>query len=137
MKQIYSRIFTELFPKRGTKKTTKKRKMKLSAVVFSFFPGYFALFFVLVSLLLIGGVWVLISEYTMAVHTRQTTQQEYQYWQKAVVSHPDYPDGYYKLAFYAYLLGEKSQAESSIQHALSLDPSFEEAKRLEKKINTL
>lgn len=137
MKQSYSRIFTGLFPKKGTKKTTKSKKNKLSSAVFTFLPGYFALFLVLVSLLLIGGIGVLISEYATAVHTRQTTQLQYHYWQRAVVSHPDYPDGYYKLAFYAYLLGEKSQAQSSIQNALSLDPSFEEAKRLEKKINTL
>lgn len=137
MKQIYSRIFTELFPNKRTKKTTKKRKKKPSQATFIFLPGYFALFLVLVSMFLIGGVGVLISEYTAAIHTRQTTRQQYQYWQRAVVSHPDYPDGYYKLAVYAYLLGEKSQAESSIRHALSLDPGFEEAKRLEKKINTL
>jgi hypothetical protein len=133
MKQSYYRIFTVLFPKMGT----KKKKMKLSQAIFSFLPGYFAVFLVLVSLLLLGGVLVLISGYTTTVHMRQTTQQQYQYWQRAVVSHPDYPDGYYKLAFYAYLLGEKSQAQSSIQHALTLDPRFEEAKRLEKKINDL
>ena len=59
---------------------------------------------------------------------------DYEYWQKVVRDHPNFPDGYYNAAVYAGMLDRKDEAISYIRKAIVLDPEFIEAKELETKL---
>lgn len=60
--------------------------------------------------------------------------KELQYWQDLARQHGDYRDAYVKLASLQYQLGEKVQAQKSMEKVLSLDPNFKEGNVLGAKI---
>ncbi len=60
--------------------------------------------------------------------------KELQYWQDLARQHEDYRDAYIKIASLQYQLGEKVQAQKSMDKVLSLDPNFKEGNVLGAKI---
>ncbi len=56
------------------------------------------------------------------------------YWQDVIHRQPNSPDAYYNAALYSLELGKREDAVDLLNHALSLDPSFDKAKKLESEI---
>lgn len=61
---------------------------------------------------------------------RQAIKRGLEYWQTVVNNHPEYPDGWAKLASLWYNLGEETLAKNAIEKARELDPVREEFKKL-------
>lgn len=57
---------------------------------------------------------------------------EIAFWKKITEQYSGYRDAYYKLALLEYQLNEKQQAKFYLQKALSIDPQFEQGRKLEK-----
>ena len=62
---------------------------------------------------------------------KNNLEEEYQYWLAIVSDHPDYRDGFYRLAVVAYQLGYVSEAREYLERTRSLDPNFPRIMTLE------
>ncbi len=123
---FYYRIFAELLPKFLKEKKAVLQNKKVS--------GYI-LYVLLFSLVLLTGygVYFVRQLYTMyQFQISQVTQAEesFTYWETVAREHENFPQAYYKAAFYAMQLGKRKVAVAYLNRALSLDPGFEEAQRL-------
>jgi tetratricopeptide (TPR) repeat protein len=61
---------------------------------------------------------------------------ELSYWQEIVKLHPDYRDGYFKLALIQYRLGKTKQSRENVEKAMEIDPNFSEGKEFEKMLES-
>lgn len=127
MKQNYLRIITDTFPHYLNRKKSvtilKANGMQILAI-WSVLLVVFFLFSTLET----------VQMYRTHLREKESAVHEYEYWRRVMQNHPNYPDGYYKFAVYAYMIGKKNEAIASLQSAIYIDPSFEAAKRLEKQI---
>ena len=65
---------------------------------------------------------------------RSELRQEIGYWEQIIIKHPDYRDGYFKLALLEYQLGEKDKARQYVEKTLTIDPNYQPAIAFQKKI---
>lgn len=63
-------------------------------------------------------------------------QSEIKFWQDVAKEHPDYRDAYFNLAILEYKRGAYEKSQEYLQKTLSIDPSFEKGRELEKILNT-
>jgi tetratricopeptide (TPR) repeat protein len=49
-------------------------------------------------------------------------------------AHPNSPDAFFEAGYYAFKLGDKETAGQYLKKAINLDPEFERAKELSKKL---
>lgn len=57
-------------------------------------------------------------------------KQHEDYWQKILLTHPDYRDAYIQLAYLFYQTNDLSQARANIQKASDLDPNNDSVRQL-------
>ncbi|HVT01556.1 MAG TPA: tetratricopeptide repeat protein [Patescibacteria group bacterium] len=72
--------------------------------------------------------------YVNLLDGKKRVQDNLSYWESVVEDHPNLTDGYYNAAVYAVELGNKNKAIGYLDKALELDPSFDKARELEKRI---
>ena len=90
-------------------------------------------------LFLILGIIILVSlllwrEYANVIYQRGIAEKNLQYWEQIVMTHPNYPDGYYKLAVAQLNMKHSQDAAHSLDMAIRLDPGFREAIELRSSI---
>ena len=66
---------------------------------------------------------------------RKNLQAKYNQLEQTAISHPGSRDIYLQMALVSYQLKDMKKAQGFIERALTLDPNFEEAKRLKSLIN--
>lgn len=67
---------------------------------------------------------------------RETRDAQYRYWRMVIEDHPDYRDGFVRLAMLAYQLGERNKSREYIEKIRALDPNFEGLRELEALLQT-
>ena len=86
----------------------------------------------LISLSVLSGIaYIALAE---AKGARAEITDNFNYWRGISEKHPNSPDAFYEAGFYAAELGDKSKAQKFIDEALRLDPSFEKAKSLSRRL---
>lgn len=99
-------------------------KSKLTNLILSFCLGF-----------LVGMCIFLIANRLLVCYQKnRALKQELIFWKKVVSQHPEYPDGWAKLATIWYNLHHRELARLAIEKARRLDPVREELKNLEAKI---
>lgn len=63
-------------------------------------------------------------------------ESQYQYWLTIVSDHPDYRDGFVRLATLAYQRGDRDKSREFIERIRALDPNFEDLRELEALLQT-
>jgi len=91
-------------------------------------------FFIGLGILTGSNLFLLINRYWAIKKKKQTLKQELQFWKKVASQHPEYPDGWAKLAVIWYNLRQRKLARLAIEKARKLDPVREELKSLEEKM---
>ncbi|OGH39332.1 MAG: hypothetical protein A2905_05585 [Candidatus Levybacteria bacterium RIFCSPLOWO2_01_FULL_36_10] len=132
-KNINSRIFTALLPKHFREIRIRqflislekpfsslKKPLKISILVISFF------LFIFLTL----SSYSLLRIYSDVREKREERENHAFAWENILKRHPEYPDGYYVLAWDLYTLGDKRSAVFLLDKALLLDPNFKQAKEL-------
>ncbi len=93
--------------------------------------------FLIMGVLIIGiGIFSFKSfEYLNQAHQisleRQRMQEEISFWQSIANKYEGYKDAYFQMAILDYQLGNFQKAKTENKKALTLDPNFEDAKKLE------
>lgn len=67
---------------------------------------------------------------------KDTLESEYLYWLSVVHDHPDYRDGFFRLATIAYQRGDLEKLREFLGNVRSLDPNFSGLQQLEALIQT-
>jgi tetratricopeptide (TPR) repeat protein len=80
------------------------------------------------------GTLVVYQQLNAVKQQRQEVVDEFTKWQQFTQEHPGYRDGYVQLAELSYRLGNVSESRQYVSKALELDPNFEPAIELQKKI---
>ena len=62
---------------------------------------------------------------------RQEMQERINFWQSIANKYEGYKDAYFQMAILDYQLGNFQKAKTENKKALTLDPNFEDAKKLE------
>lgn len=114
IKTFYRRI-TELFPK-------------------AFWERYALIYFSLFLLLLIPVTVLTYLKYTQVFGQRERILEKLTYWEEVVRKYPNYPDGYYNAAIFAYVLKDKEKARVYVEKAIKLDSGFKQAKQLSRQL---
>lgn len=98
--------------------------------------------FSILSLILLTGIVVLTKDlYDKAIEinkiivNRQNIQRQINFWQSVSEKYPGYKDAYFKIAILQYQLGDLESSKKNNNKALLLDPSYDDAKKLEKLLN--
>ncbi len=63
---------------------------------------------------------------------KQKLSSEIVFWEKTLITHPGYRDGYFQLALLEYQVKDFEKAKIYTQKALDLDPNFEKGRELER-----
>lgn len=106
--------------------------LKLNREAKAVFAG-FTLLILFLTLLLIGlDIYKNLGEKQRIEKERERLTREIKYWQDISNTYKGYRDAYFQLAVLEYQLGEKEKAWRDLQKVLSLDPNFEEGRKLEK-----
>ena len=66
--------------------------------------------------------------------SRSEVERELLFWKEELGKYPDHRDIYFNIATLEYRLGNKDEAKSNLDKALSIDPNFEEGREMEKLI---
>ena len=66
---------------------------------------------------------------------REQIQSKINFWQSIAQKYEGYKDSYFQMAVLYYQLGNFEEAKLENQKALSLDPNFEDARKLEEVLN--
>ncbi|MDP2649920.1 MAG: hypothetical protein Q8P10_03665 [bacterium] len=66
---------------------------------------------------------------------KQIVKEEIKHWEDVVINHPDYRDGYFKLATLEYKIRNKGRSKWYLEKTIELDPNFEGAKKLAELLN--
>jgi len=74
-------------------------------------------------------------ERQVVFNERQKIETEKEYWVGIVTKHPNYRDGYFKLALLEYQLKNYNESRTHLEKTLQLDPNFEKGRELEKILN--
>lgn len=61
----------------------------------------------------------------------ETLDAEYLYWRKVIEDHPDYRDGFVRLATLAYQRGDSSAFREYLEKIRALDPNFDGLQAIE------
>lgn len=132
-KNSYYRRITELLPK-GTINSWRKwvKKPLLKRNLYS----YFALFLLLAGIFLTIAAYILAVKYTAVRQRREVLLDELGKWERIVAVHPNYPDAYFKAAYYAFEVRDLRKALSYVGKSLVLDPEFSAAQKLKKLIES-
>lgn len=132
MKQSnYYRRITELLPK-SIAKTWQKwvKKPLLNNNLYSFF-----IVFLLITGIFLGIIAYLLSvKYEAVKQKRNDLVDQLGKWERVALVHPNYPDAYFRAAYFAYEIRDTKKARYYLQKALVLDPGFTAAYKLMKLI---
>ena len=80
----------------------------------------------------LGKGYELFSKRKQVEIDRQKILLEIEFWNKIIQDYKGFKDAYYRIALLRYQLGNKQAAKLYIEKALSIDPFFEDARRLKK-----
>lgn len=139
MSNSYYRRITETLPqgfKKFIKTLEKQVRPGLRKENLRYHLTHFSIMFMII--LFIFLVYYAILSYIQLVATQEDHGRaisSLSYWEEIVEKHPNFPDGYYNAALYAAMLGEREKATELLERALVLDPTFNDAKKLEEEIN--
>lgn len=70
----------------------------------------------------------------MKQREKQTLEEQIAKWEEVVTKRPDYRDGYLQLALLNYRLDRIYATRFYLKKVFTLDPNFEPARELEKKL---
>ncbi|HBB76403.1 MAG: hypothetical protein A2186_01720 [Candidatus Levybacteria bacterium RIFOXYA1_FULL_41_10] len=95
--------------------------------------------FIVLSILLVIAVFMVgidldknVSERDSKKKLYEEKSKEIKFWEEGVVRYTGFRDGYFKLALLEFQRGNFNKSREYLEKALSIDPSFEEGKSLEK-----
>jgi len=94
--------------------------------------------FIVLSILLVIAVFMVGIDLDKNVSERDSKKlyeeksKEIKFWEEGVVRYTGFRDGYFKLALLEFQRGNFNKSREYLEKALSIDPSFEEGKSLEK-----
>lgn len=108
------------------KKALKHAKTKL------FWTSAISFVFLLLIIFELGKGYELFSKRQQLELQRQQISSEIEFWNQKTKDYKSFKDAYYKIALLEYQLGNSQIAKAYVKKALSIDPFFEEAKKLEK-----
>ena len=95
--------------------------------------------YIVLSILLVIAVFMVgidldknVSERDSKKKLYEEKSKEIKFWEEGVVRYTGFRDGYFKLALLEFQRGNFNKSREYLEKALSIDPSFEEGKSLEK-----
>ena len=95
--------------------------------------------FIVLSILLVIAVFMVgidldknVSERDSKKKLYEEKSKEIKFWEEGVVRYTGFRDGYFKLALLEFQRGNFNKSREYLEKDLSIDPSFEEGKSLEK-----
>lgn len=97
--------------------------------------SFFFLFFLIFTIFLGKIAFDTFKQAERVKRERVEATAQLEYWESVLAKHPDYPDALYKAAVSAVRLGEKEKAKEFIHRAIELDPTFQAARELGKKLS--
>lgn len=121
-----SRSFTDL----GRRFHVHVFRNEWKTIVFSFVMGVLVMGIIFIAVDILQALDTL----EMKKQERVVLEEEIGKWEKIVSEHPDYRDGYFKLALLYYQSGKRAKAEENLIVVKNIDPQFTKAKILEERL---
>lgn len=135
VRTVDNRIFSAFSPqfKRWLTVVKKYGKNELKSSR-SPMKNFLLLYFTLLLLIFSYTAYNLYGTYKKVEQTRRNEIDRMLYWEEVSAQYPQFPDAYYKAAYHALRLGYPERASKHLTKAVFIDPTFEDAKILQKQI---